>query len=59
MTDVLFRALVNAVEYLVPPLHNALKWDPIEFGSIIPVRASLHALHTHGSLESFECCLSD
>lgn len=55
----MLRALVEVVEYLVPPLRDALKWDPIEFGSLFPVRASLHALHIHGSLEAFECCLTD
>lgn len=40
MTDAMLRTLIDAVEFLVPSLHEALKWDPIEFGPIIPVRAA-------------------
>ncbi|GAB9470655.1 hypothetical protein Gpo141_00007895 [Globisporangium polare] len=36
MTDAMLRTLIDAVEFLVPSLHEALKWDPIEFGPIIP-----------------------
>lgn len=38
MTDTLMRTLVGFVEFLISSLHKALKWDPIAFGPLFPVR---------------------